>query len=67
VEFIGKLTIVGFERHLSTAVTAVTLTSQIQLDFEKIKDATKATNTGTAPNCKSFPIQVHQPERLSIA
>lgn len=55
-----------FERHMSTAVTAVTLMSQIQLDFERIKDATKATDTGTPPNCKSFPIPVHQPKRLSL-
>lgn len=56
-----------FERQVSTAATALALTSQIQPRFERIKDATKATEAGTAPDYKGFSIQVHQPERLNMA
>lgn len=52
---------------MSTAATALALTSPIQPRFERIKDATKATEAGTAPDYKGFPIQVHQPKRLNPA
>lgn len=51
-KLVGKLSIVGFERHTSMVVTAGTLMSPTQLDFERNRDATEVTDPVTAPDCQ---------------